>query len=130
MRITRLASFALASSLLLAGATSTALAQEPAAPPQEKAKDEAKVQKAEAKVESISGELIKVDTEKKVLSVKMADGAEWAFDYTDQTEISGANKGEQGLATAEGSKVVVSYTTADDKKIATKVEVQPPPSAK
>jgi glucose/arabinose dehydrogenase len=130
MRITRLASFALASSLLLAGSASTALAQDPAPPqdkatpaPQEKAKDPAAAQ-------SISGELVKVDTEKKVLSVKMSDGAEWAFDYTSQTEITGANKGEQGLATAEGSKVVVTYTTADDKKIATKVEVQPPPPAK
>jgi glucose/arabinose dehydrogenase len=129
MRITRLASFALASSLLLAGAASTAQAQDPAPPqdkapaaPQEKAKDP-------AAVKSISGELVKVDTEKKTLSVKMSDGAEWAFDYTSQTEITGANK-EQGLATAEGSKVVVTYTTSDDKKIATKVEVQPPPAAK
>jgi len=122
MRITRLASLAFAASLL-AGVTSTAYAQEPAAPAsQEKAKDEAKVQ-------SISGELVKVDTEKKILSVKMADGAEWAFDYTSSTEISGS-KGEQGLATAQGSKVVVHYKTADDKKIATKVEVQPPPPAK
>jgi hypothetical protein len=123
MRITRLASLAFAASLL-AGASSTAWAQEPApAAPQEKAKDEAKVQ-------TISGELVKVDTEKKILSVKMSDGAEWAFDYTSTTEISGSNKGEQGLATAEGSKVVVHYTTADDKKTATKVEVQPPPPAK
>ena len=130
MRITRLASFALASSLLLAGASSTAQAQDPAPPqdkapaaPQEKAKDP-------AAAKSIAGELVKVDTEKKTLSVKMSDGAEWAFDYTSQTEITGANKGEQGLATAEGSKVVVTYTTSDDKKIATKVEVQPPPAAK
>lgn len=123
MRITRLATLAFAASLL-AGASSTAWAQEPAAPaPQEKAKDEAKIQ-------TISGELVKVDSEKKILSVKMADGAEWAFDYTSSTEISGDSKGEQGLATAEGSKVVVHYTTADNKKIATKVEVQPPPPAK
>ena len=128
MRITRIASFIFAASLL-AGATSTASAQEQPAPApqapaaQEEAKDEAKIQ-------TISGELVKVDTEKKILSVKMSDGAEWAFDYTSSTEISGDNKGEQGLATAEGSKVVVHYTTADDKKIATKVEVQPPSPAK
>jgi hypothetical protein len=123
MRITRLASLAFAASLLV-GATSTAYAQDAApAAPQEKAKDQ-------AKVETISGELVKVDTEKKILSVKMSDGAEWAFDYTSSTEIAGSNKGEQGLATAEGSKVVVHYTTAGEKKTATKVEVQPPPPAK
>ena len=135
MRITRLASLAFAASLL-AGGASTAFAQDPApAAPEEKAKDQAPAApmekaKDEAKVQQISGELVKVDTEKKVLSVKMADGAEWAFDYTSSTEISGSNKGEQGLATSEGSKVVVHYTTAGDKKTATKVEVQPPPPAK
>jgi hypothetical protein len=135
MRITRLASLAFAASLLV-GASSTAWAQDPApAPPQEKAKDPAPAApieeaKDEGKVKTITGELVKVDTEKKTLSVKMADGAEWAFDYTSSTEITGSNKDEQGLATSEGSKVVVHYTTADDKKTATKVEVQPPSPAK
>ena len=118
MRITHLASFALAGSLLLAGASSTALAQQAGAAPG-KAEDQAKAQ-------SISGELMKVDAEKKTLSVKLADGAEWTFDYTSTTEISGDKKGEQGLATSEGSKVVVEYTSADGKKTATKVEIQPP----
>jgi len=116
MRITHLASFALASSLLLAG-SSTVLAQQPAAP-QEKADDSAKVQ-------TISGELMAVDAEKKTLTVKLADGAEQTFDYTSQTEITGDKKGEQGLATSAGSKVVVHYTAADEKKTATKVEIQP-----
>ena len=116
MRIIRLASFTLASSLLLAGSAPTLLAQQSAAP-QEKAK-------ATDEIRTISGELVKVDAEKSTLSVRLADGAEWTFDYTAQTEITGNKKGEQGLATAEGAKVVVHYTTADDKKTATKVEVQ------
>jgi hypothetical protein len=115
MRITRLASFALASSLLLAGASSTVLAQQAATA----ADDQAKIQTA-------SGELTKVDAEKKTLSVKVSDGTEWVFNYTAQTEISGDKQGEQGLATAAGSRVVVEYTTADGKKTATKVEVQAP----
>lgn len=114
MRITHLASFALAASLL-AGASSTALAQQ-AAPG--KAEDQAKAQ-------TVSGELMKVDSEKKTIAVKLADGAEWTFNYTATTEISGDKKGEQGLATSEGSKVVVHYTSADGKKTATKVEIQP-----
>lgn len=116
MRITHLASFALASSLLLAGASSTALAQQAGAP--EKAEDKVKAQ-------TVSGELMSVDSEKKTLAVKLADGAEWTFDYTATTEITGDKKGEQGLATSAGSKVVVHYTSADGKKTATKIEIQP-----
>jgi hypothetical protein len=117
MRITRLASFALASSLLLAGSSSTALAQQAGAAP-EKAEDKVKSQ-------TVSGELMSVDSEKKTLAVKLADGAEWTFDYTATTEITGDKKGEQGLATSAGSKVVVHYTSADGKKTATKIEIQP-----
>ena len=115
MRITHLAKFALATSLLLGGAPSAVMAQSAVA--QEKAEP--------SKVETISGDLTKVDADKMTLSVKLADGAEWTFDYTAQTEITGDKKSEQGLATAEGSKVVVHYTTADGKKTATKVEIQP-----
>lgn len=119
MRITRLASFAFAATLFVA---SPALAQEPApapaAPPQEAPQDAAQVQ-------TVSGELVKVDSEKKTLSVRMADGAEWTIAFNDQTEISGDKKGEQGLATAEGAKVIVHYTTSGETKTATKVEVQP-----
>jgi hypothetical protein len=121
MKITHLASFALASSLLLVGASSTALAQQAAAP-QEKAEDKAD---DKAKAQTVSGELMSVDAEKKTLAVKLADGAEWTFNYTATTEISGDKKGEQGLATSAGSKVVVHYTSADDKKTATKIEIQP-----
>ncbi len=68
---------------------------------------------------------MKVDSEKKTIAVKLADGAEWTFNYTATTEITGDKKGEQGLATSEGSKVVVHFTSADGKKTATKVEIQP-----
>ena len=117
MRITRLASLAFASSLLLAA---------PRPLPWLSSRRRAGEGRGQGQGQTISGELVKVDTEKKTLSVKMADGAEWTFDYTGSTEISGSKKGEQGLATSAGSKVVVHYTTADDKKTATKVEIQPP----
>ncbi len=118
MRIIRPASYALAASLLLTGASSTALAQRAGAA-QQKAEDQAKVQ-------TVSGALMKVDAEKKSLSVKLADGAEWTLYYTSQTEIAGDTQKEQGLAAAEGAKVVVHYTTIGDTKTATKVEVQEP----
>jgi hypothetical protein len=114
MSFTRIASMTLASSLLLAGA---ALAQDPA--PQPGAESQA------AKAETASGTLTKVDSEKKTLSVKGADGAETTFSYTADTVISGDKQGEQGLATAEGSMVTVHYTTKDGTKTASRIEVQP-----
>ena len=100
-----------------------AAAQDPAVPQdkaavQEKAPDKAKTQTA-------TGELVKVDSEKMTLSVRQADGAELTFSYNDQTEISGEQKNAQGLATAEGSKVVVHYTATDTAKTATKIEIKP-----
>ena len=100
MSFTRLASITLASSLLLAGASVPALADQAAA-------------QESAKVETASGTLTKVDSDKKTLSVKAADGAETTFTYTSSTVISGDQKSEQGLATAEGSMVTVHYSVKD-----------------
>ena len=116
---------ALAFAALIAG---PAAAQDPApaapppapqaAPVQEKAQDKAKTQTA-------TGELVKVDSEKMTLSVRQADGAELTISYNAQTEISGEQKNAQGLAAAEGSKVVVHYTATDSAKTATKIKVEP-----
>ena len=127
MSFTRIASLSLASSLVLAGA---ALAQDPAPAPRP---DTSQTQPAvpsqdddqSAKKETASGTLTKVDADKKTLSVKSADGAEMTFSYDATTEITGDQKGEQGLATAEGSMVTVHYSTEGAKKVASKIEVQP-----
>ena len=113
---------ALAFAAFVAG-PATAQDPAPAAPPQaapaqEKAQDKAKTQTA-------TGELVKVDSEKMTLSVRQADGAELTISYNAQTEISGEQKNAQGLAAAEGSKVVVTYTATDTAKTATKIEVKP-----
>jgi hypothetical protein len=113
MSFIRLASVTLASSLLLAGLAITAPAELAAA------------QESQAKMETASGTLTKVDADKKTLSVKASDGAETTFTYTSSTVISGDQKSEQGLATAEGSMVTVTYSVKDGSKIASKVEVQP-----
>lgn len=120
MKKTNTALMALALAAFIAGPAS---AQEPVVPQdtaavQEKAQDKAKSQ-------TVTGELMKVDSEKMTLSVRQADGAELTFSYNDQTEISGEQKNAQGLATAEGSKVVVHYTATDTAKTATKIEIKP-----
>jgi hypothetical protein len=74
----------------------------------------------------IQGDLVKVDTDKKMLIVKVADGAETEFQYNDSTEITGA-KGAAGLATAKDSRVTVHFKEdAQTKtKLATRIIVQP-----
>jgi hypothetical protein len=83
------------------------------------------MQDTDAKKDIATGTLTKVDADKKTLSVKSADGAETTFSYDATTEITGDKKGEQGLATAEGSMVTVHYSTKDGKKVASKIDVQP-----
>ena len=76
------------------------------------------------RVESVEGDLTKVDADKKMVTVKSADGAEHQFTYNDSTVITGAQEGSQGLAGAEGTKVRVFFTTTNDAHTATRIEVQ------
>lgn len=66
------------------------------------------------------GELTKVDAATKTLSVKTAKG-EMEFRYNDQTQISGAEGGVEGLATLSGAPVKVHFDAAS--KTATRIEV-------
>jgi Cu/Ag efflux protein CusF len=76
------------------------------------------------RVESVEGDLTKVDSDKKMITVKAADGAEHQFTYNDDTAITGAQEGAQGLAGAEGTKVRVFFTTTNESHTATRIEVQ------
>ncbi len=58
------------------------------------------------------GELLKVDATAKTLSVKNSEGQEMEFRYSDQTLISGAEGGVEGLATKSGTPVIVHFDTA------------------
>ena len=91
-------------------------AQQPTAPPgeQERAKTP----------EPVSGELVSVAADTKTLVVKTAGDKEMTFTYTDQTEITGADKGAAGLATATGSMVTVHYTMRGTSNVAAKIEVK------
>jgi hypothetical protein len=68
------------------------------------------------------GELLKVDATAKTLSVKNSAGQEMEFRYSDQTLISGADGGVEGLATKSGTPVIVHFDTAT--RTAAKIEVR------
>jgi len=75
---------------------------------------------AQEKAQIVEGELVKVDAAAKTLSVKTTKG-EMEFRYNDQTQISGAEGGVEGLATQSGAPVKVHFDTAS--KTATRIEV-------
>jgi hypothetical protein len=68
------------------------------------------------------GELMKVDATAKTLTVKSSEGREMEFRYNDQTLISGADGGVEGLATKSGTAVSVHFDTAT--RTAAKIEVR------
>ena len=112
MQITRRMLTVLAALLLMVGTTRMLASQEQPAPQQRPT------------MQSVQGELGRVDVDRKTLTVKTSAGAEMVFSYTEDTEVTGAQQGVAGLATKAGSPVVVHYTSSGDSKIAKKIEVQ------
>jgi Cu/Ag efflux protein CusF len=73
---------------------------------------------------SFSGTLTKVDTEKKVITVK-GTGAEpeMTFMYDDKTQVTGAEKTVQGLTGKSGATLKVTYREQGADRIATRIDV-------
>jgi hypothetical protein len=67
------------------------------------------------------GQLVKVDVDAKSITVKGA--TEMTFDYTDATQIAGADGKIQGLASRAGAPLKVTYRAAQGKNTAMKIEV-------
>lgn len=111
------------------GAAQYASAQDPAAPPQQpqehqQVPEQAPAEQQETARHTAEGELARVDSETKMLTIKSADGTEMEFSYNDETEVTGAQEGVAGLATAAGSQVVVEFEQEGESKIAKKIEVK------
>jgi hypothetical protein len=70
------------------------------------------------------GELVRVDTDASILTIKAADGTETEFKYTDQTEVTGVEESVAGLATEAGAQVTVHYMEEAGVKTATRIDVQ------
>ena len=68
------------------------------------------------------GELSKVDSAAKTLSVKGTGGAEMVFAYSDQTQVTGPDKTVQGLAGKAGATLKITYRDLDGRHMATRIE--------
>jgi hypothetical protein len=88
-----------------------------AAPPAVFAQQSGQAQQAS----SAEGELVKVDVNAKVLTVKPAAGPDLQFSFNDQTKVTGA-RDVAGLATMSGSQVKVTYGS---NRMATEIVIQP-----
>ena len=73
---------------------------------------------------SASGELLRVDSNAKTFTIKSDEGKEMDFHYSDQTVVVGGEKGVQGLSSQTGSKLEVSYTEAEGKLQAVRIEIK------
>jgi hypothetical protein len=107
-----------ASAALVVAAAAPVFAQTP--PPQR----EAPAQKSEPA--PVQGDLVSVDANAKMITVKPASGPEVKFAYTDSTQVSGAKDSAAGLATLKEGRVTVHYKedAQSKEKVATRIIVQ------
>src|SRR5262245_28891756 len=73
---------------------------------------------------SFSGTLTKVDTEKRIVTVKgTGNQPEMTFMYDEKTQVTGAEKTVQGLAEKSGAELKITYREQGTSLIATRIEV-------
>ena len=75
--------------------------------------------------EPVTGEIVSINTETKTLVVKTTPDSDMKFTYSEDTQIVGAEKGTEGLATKTGSAVTVTYDVHGTANVALKIEVKP-----
>jgi len=109
------ACIALVATSVIAVAPATAT-QQPQQPPSE--------QRAKSP-DPVTGEIVSINTETKTLVVKTTPDSDMKFTFSEETEIVGADKGTEGLATKTGSIVTVTYDVHGTANIALKIEVKP-----
>ena len=72
---------------------------------------------------TVTGKLVRVDTDDMTIVIMGADDQEHEFRYTDNTKVIGAQEQVSGLSTKAGSLVTVHFTQGTgDTRIATKVQ--------
>jgi len=70
-----------------------------------------------------SGQLVKVDTSTKLISVKGSDNKEMVFAFNDDTQVISPDKTVQGLTGKAGAQLKISYREERGNNIATKIEL-------
>jgi hypothetical protein len=69
------------------------------------------------------GTLSSVDAAGKMITITTADGSEQHFQYTDQTQVAGADGTVEGLANESGKSLRVTFQSSGGANTATKIEL-------
>jgi len=75
------------------------------------------------KAEVAMGELVRVDTAAKTISIRPEKGDPLVFTYNDATKVTGAGD-VAGLATMAGAQVTVHFAKQGQNNVASQIEVQ------
>ena len=70
------------------------------------------------------GQLLKVDTTAKMITIRTAADQQLQFSYSETTKITGDEKTVAGLATLSGTPVKVTYTKQGQENIASEIHVE------
>jgi len=84
---------------------------------------EQRAEKPATAKDTLKGELVKVDTTAKMITVKTDDGKEEQVRYDDSTKVTGAQTGVAGLANADDSDVTIKFSGMGATRIATEIKV-------
>ena len=72
---------------------------------------------------TMSGQLVKVDTQTKIIGIRGPDQKDVIFSYNDETQIITPDKTIQGLTGKAGAETKVTYREERGTNVALKVEV-------
>jgi hypothetical protein len=122
----KLALSVLAANVVITFAAMAASAQQPAIPKAPAAGEQRN--RILQRGSTATGQLLRVDTTARTLTIRTATNQQLRFNYTDHTKVTGNEKTVAGLATLVGTQVKVTYVTQGHDNIAAEIRVQKKPS--
>lgn len=79
----------------------------------------------EPALQAMEGTLTKVDPAGKMIWIRLPDGSESIFRYSDRTLVAGAGNTIEGLGKMNGSRVRIRYTVNGEGNAAEEIEILP-----
>lgn len=104
---------------------SAASAQQPQPSPTPTPVPEPRPELRIARADTIKGQLVSVDARTKLITIKTDEGDTRDVRYTDDTKVSGAQRGIAGLANTPATRVTVKLTGMGSSQTASEIIVEP-----
>lgn len=94
-------------------------------PEEAQSEQQSRMGEIESDYQEVQGEVLSVNADDQTLIVRTDAGEEVQVTYSSDTRVSGSHQGTQGLATVEGSRVLVIYEEGIMGNTAVEIEVEP-----